>query len=106
VVEDVTIGGRTIRSGDTVIVLIGAANRDPAVFDRADEFDISRQPNDHIGFGLGSHFCIGHALARTEARIAVERLVARLDGVQLATPDVEWVSTNMTRGVRPLVLTW
>jgi cytochrome P450 len=105
-VEDVEIGSRTIHRGDTVIVLVGAANRDPAVFDRPDDFDITRRPNDHIGFGFGGHFCIGHALAQAEARIAIERLLARWDRLELDTDKAQWVSTNMTRGVVPLLLRW
>jgi cytochrome P450 len=105
-VEDVELGDSKIACGDTVIALIGAANRDPAVFDRPDEFDITRQPNGHIGFGFGSHFCIGHALAQSEARTAIERLLARFDHLQLAGDHVEWVSSNMTRGVAPLWVRW
>ena len=105
-VEDVRIGDRDICRGDTVIVLVGAANRDPAVFDRPDEFDIGRHPNDHIGFGFGSHYCIGHALAQTEARIAVDHVVARLHDLRLAGGHVSWASSNMTRGAAPLTVLW
>jgi cytochrome P450 len=104
--EDVRIGDQRIRRGDTVIVVVGAANRDPNVFDRPDEFDICRRPNEHIGLGFGSHYCIGHALAQTETRIAIDRLISRLHDIRLATNEVSWASTNMTRGVAPLVVLW
>jgi cytochrome P450 len=76
-VEDRTFDGSTIPAGNPVLLLTGAATRDPRAFERADEFDIERQPGITIGFGHGVHSCLGAALARMESRIALEELAAR-----------------------------
>ncbi|WP_422733174.1 cytochrome P450 [Micromonospora sp. WMMD558] len=82
----VLMGGVTIPAGARCLLLIGAANRDPAVFARADRFDPARpDAGDHLSFGHGPHFCIGAALARLEAGIALDRLAAALPGLRLAT---------------------
>jgi cytochrome P450 len=104
--EDVVVAGRTIAKGDTVIALMGAANRDPGVFDDPTRFDVTRSPNDHVGFGSGVHFCIGHLLARRETRIALERILHRFPDIALATDDLEWICTSMTRSVASLPVRW
>ena len=73
-VEDVELHGQTIRAGQHVGLWYGAANRDPRVFDRPYEFDISRHPNEHLGFGHGAHFCLGANLAKWELRAALAAL--------------------------------
>ncbi|MFK7894537.1 MAG: cytochrome P450 [Myxococcota bacterium] len=78
------IGGVEVPAGSTVMVLIGAANRDPGHFERAAEFDIDRKnARHHIAFGLGVHSCPGGPLARTETRISLERLLARLGDIRI-----------------------
>lgn len=74
---DVELQGQTIPAGAFVLPVIGSANRDPQVFDQPERFDIGRDPNPHIAFGHGIHFCIGAALARLEARVALEDLLPR-----------------------------
>jgi cytochrome P450 len=74
--REVTIGGTTIPAGKFVLVVVGAANRDPKVFREPDRFDISREPNPHLAFGHGVHFCLGAALSRLEARVALADLLA------------------------------
>lgn len=74
--REVEIGGQTIPPGTFVLVVIGAANRDPQVFAEPDRFDITRDPNLHVAFGHGIHFCIGAALSRLEAKIALGDLLA------------------------------
>ena len=86
-VRDVVIRGRRIPAGKLVLPLVGSANRDSAKFARAHEFDIVRQPAGHVGFGHGIHFCIGAALARLEARVAIGDLLARFDRIRV--PDGE-----------------
>ncbi|MEX2236858.1 MAG: cytochrome P450 [Dehalococcoidia bacterium] len=78
VVEDVQIREHTITAGSDVALLIGAANRDEDIFENPENFDIHRQPNKHIAFGAGIHFCIGAPLARLEGRVALEELLRRL----------------------------
>lgn len=73
--RDVVIGDQHIKRGSRLMLLIGAANRDPQQFARAAELDLNRAPNPDVGFGAGSHFCLGTSLARMEARIAVEEFL-------------------------------
>jgi vitamin D3 1,25-hydroxylase len=87
VAVDCELGGTRMRRGMMVVVLNGAANRDPAAFPDSDRFDIRRDPNDHVAFGEGVHFCLGAALARLEGSIAIEAVLARFPRLRLA--DVE-----------------
>ena len=82
--HDVELAGARIRAGQEVLLLYPSANRDEAVFENADTFDIARQPNPHIAFGFGAHFCLGNQLARLELRVMVERVLARMPGLRLA----------------------
>jgi cytochrome P450 len=75
---DTQIGSKQIKAGEGVIVLLAAANRDPAEFPDPECFDIAREPNRHIAFGLGPHFCLGAPLARLEARVALHALLNKL----------------------------
>ena len=97
------LGGQQILAGQKVLVWEGSANRDPTVFDRADEFDIDRKPNPHIGFGHGAHFCLGAHLARLELRVLLAELLARFAEVQVVEP-VEWTRSNRHTGIRHLVV--
>lgn len=83
-VEDADIAGGTVSKGQQIVLMYGSANRDPAVFDRPDTLDVTRQPNNHLSFGFGTHFCLGAALARTEIRIFFEELVSRVSAFRLA----------------------
>ena len=100
----VEIGGTTLGPGEQVSAVLGAANRDSDQFPDANKFDISRNPNRHLAFGLGIHFCLGSALARTEARIGFGRLFDRLPGIRLASEAVEWNPNTLIRGLRALPL--
>jgi cytochrome P450 len=83
--EEVEVGGQRIAAGKPVIVSIGGANRDPAVFERPDELLIDRaDPGRHLAFSLGLHHCLGAALARLEGRIAIEELTRRYPALELA----------------------
>ena len=83
--RDVELAGAQICAGQEILLLYPSANRDEAVFERADAFDITRSPNPHMAFGFGAHFCLGNQLARLELRVMVERLLARLPDLRLAT---------------------
>ncbi len=87
-VEDTVVDGVEIPAGSSVQVLIGAANRDPARFERPDEFDIHRPPRQHMSFAFGPHRCLGMHLARMETRVVVERLLDRLPDLRL-DPEAE-----------------
>lgn len=82
--EDITLHDVTIPRGAMVTPLLTSANRDPAEFDDPDRFDITRNPNNHLAFGRGSHFCLGSHLARLEARIVIGELITRFPNLQLA----------------------
>lgn len=88
--EDISMGESIVQKGDHVYVLLGAANRDPEKFTKADVFDMTRQPNPHLAFGHGVHFCIGASLARMEAQIAIQILLQRMPGLQLADSKPRW----------------
>jgi cytochrome P450 len=89
--SDITLHGVTIPKGEAVLPLLGAANRDPAVFDNPDTFDITRTPNKHLGFGYGIHYCLGRPLARIEAQIALKTLLDRNPNLRLAVKPEELV---------------
>jgi cytochrome P450 len=100
---DVTLGGQSVEAGQKVQIWEGSANRDDSVFDRADEFDIARKPNPHLGFGQGVHYCLGANLARLELRVLYEELLTRFDTVRVTQP-VEWTRSNRHTGIRHLVV--
>src|SRR3990172_9322902 len=99
-------GGAHLRRGDYVLQILGSANRDPQVFPRPDEFNITRRPNRHLSFAVGIHFCVGAPLARLEAPMAIDTVVRRLPSVQLATETVEWRRHGLLRALRALPVTF
>ena len=80
--RDYDLSGTTIRKGQQVVLMYPSANRDPAHFDDPETFDVTRDPNHHIAFGFGTHFCLGAALARLEIRTFFEEFVRRVDEVR------------------------
>lgn len=89
--EDVELSGVRIPKNQALVACVGAANRDPRAFEDPDTFDISRRPNRHLGFGMGAHYCVGAALARMEARVALDGLLARFPGIGLAVAPSDLV---------------
>ena len=85
---DTELGGVRIEEGQKIAALIGSANRDSAVFERADEMDLTRDPNPHIGFGAGIHFCLGAPLARLEMGVSLPALWEKYPNMQLAGEPV------------------
>jgi cytochrome P450 len=100
------LGGHTIAPGQKVVVWEGSANRDELAFADAATFDITRDPNLHLGFGHGLHFCLGASLARLEMRVMYEELLGRFRSIEPAG-EIEWTRSNRHTGIRhlPLVLT-
>ncbi len=86
--QDVSVAGVTVRAGQKVAALLGAANRDPAVFDLPDRLDVGRTVNPHLGFGAGIHFCLGAPLARVELQVSLATLLARFPRIELAGEPV------------------
>jgi len=83
---DVQLGGITVREGQKVAALLGAANRDPAVFADPDRLDVGRTDNPHVTFGAGVHFCIGAPLARVELQASFGALLERTSRLELGAP--------------------
>jgi len=102
--EDVTIGSVTIPRGELVAVSLGSANHDESQFPDPETFDIAREPNRHVAFGMGSHFCLGAALARLEGEIALTTLFGRFPGLHLAGPpdSLRWRKSLALRGLEKL----
>jgi cytochrome P450 len=90
VTRDTEVGGKRICGGQVVFQMLNAANRDPAYFADPDQFDIRRQPNRHMAFGMGIHFCVGALLARTEGQIVFRTLLERIPQIELADEKPDW----------------
>jgi cytochrome P450 len=105
-IED--LGGRRIPKGETVLCLLGSANRDPAVYpDRSEQLDITRSNVKPLSFGGGIHFCLGAQLARIEAEVAILTLLRRLPELKLLDADnPEWRPTFVLRGLKRLPGRW
>ncbi|MBI1298888.1 cytochrome P450 [bacterium] len=100
--EDVNWANKTIRRGDLVALVMGAANRDPMQFPHADRLDLARTPNRHLSLGQGIHYCLGAALARTEARVAFDILLRRLPKLSLSDVPLAWEEKVAVRGLKLL----
>jgi cytochrome P450 len=105
-IED--LGGKRIPKGETVLCLLGSANRDPAVYpDRPDRLDVTRQNVKPLSFGGGIHFCLGAQLARIEAEIAIATLLRRLPDLRIDdVENPEWRPTFVLRGLKRLPASW
>jgi cytochrome P450 PksS len=102
--EDLNIRGVTIPRGEMTLGVIGSANRDETVFENPDDLDITREPNKHLSFGQGIHFCLGAPLARLEAEIAVTTLLSRLPDLHLSVSaeSLRWRPSMLLRGLEAL----
>ena len=106
---DVELGGQTIRRGESVIVILGSADRDPERFEEPDTLDLAAQRDSrHLGFGRGSHFCLGAPLARLESEIALGTLLRRLPGLRLAITQegLRWRPVPLFRSLVSLPVAW
>jgi cytochrome P450 len=99
---DLEVGGKRVRAGDTVLLALGAANRDPDTFDDPDRLDVARARNPHLAFGLGTHACPGAQLARTEARAAIGALLQRFSRIRLGAAPAVRRRTAVLRGLERL----
>lgn len=104
VVEDFELHGKRIEAGERVLLSLAAANRDPRKFDDPERFDITRGSMNHLGFGHGTHHCLGAPLARLETRVAFPALVEAFPEMELATEEIEWTQSPLVRGPEELRL--
>src|ERR1700730_10175444 len=100
--EDAELAGRLISRGEAVIAVLGAANRDPAIFPEPDRLDLGRRDNRHLAFGWAGHFCFGAPLARIEAQIAFGTLLRRLPHLSLEPEPLVWQENLGLRGLKAL----
>ena len=101
VAEDTEFHGKQFKKGDTLALYYPSANRDEDVFERPFEFDIGRQPNRHIGFGVGEHFCAGAHVARLELEMAFKYLLPRIEEIELTGPPAR-LHSNLVGGIKRL----
>lgn len=102
VLEDMEIGGKSLKKGQRVYCMVNAANRDPRQFDDPDGLDIGRPNNRHIAFGYGIHFCVGAPLARMEGRFALRAMMQRMKEIELGDTPPVWRDSLVLRGMSSL----
>jgi hypothetical protein len=103
--RDFSFQGHAMERGQKVLLLIGSANRDERVFPAPDVFDLHRDTSAHLSFGRGTHFCLGAALARLEARVALEEVLRRIPGYAIDEPRCVRVHSTNVRGFAALPMT-
>jgi cytochrome P450 len=99
-VHDVVVGGRQLRAGEPVLLLVAAANRDTAEYDQPDQIDLDRPQVRHLSFGYGAHYCLGVHLARLELRVALEELLRRVRDLRLTDTEIRYESGTSRGPVR------
>jgi cytochrome P450 len=100
--EDFELRGKQIKKGQRLLLIQSAANHDPERFANPDSLDITRQPNPHVAFGYGIHFCLGAPLARVETAITINTILQRLPKLRLAADTLEWHPTIVSRALKAL----
>jgi cholest-4-en-3-one 26-monooxygenase len=105
--RDVTLRGQRIKEGDQLMLFYPSANRDEEVFEQPHEFDIGRNPNPHVAFGIGTHFCLGASLARLEVRMMMIEALRRLPGLELAAEEpLPRRASNFVSGLESMPVTF
>jgi cholest-4-en-3-one 26-monooxygenase len=99
--RDLELAGQKIRENDKVVMYYGAANRDPRAFAEPERFDVTRDPNPHLGFGIGVHYCLGASLAKLEMRLMFEELFRRIPDLEPAGP-VARLRSNFINGIKSM----
>jgi cytochrome P450 len=105
-VEDIEAGGHPIRCGDPVTLVIGAANRDPAVFEDPDRLDVGRDARAHLTFGHGMHYCLGGPLGLVETEVALAAIMSRVTGLRLTGAPLRWQDSINFRFLNGLPVTF
>lgn len=103
--KDCQVGEQPVQAGESVALFYPSANRDEEVFDDPFAFRVDRDPNPHLGWGIGEHYCLGASLAKMELRLLLEELVPRIDAVEIAG-EPQWLAGSFVSGVKHLPLRW
>jgi hypothetical protein len=103
--RDLELHGETLREGQYVALILGSANRDERVFDRPDDYLITRDIKQSLAFGMGTHFCLGASLARLEGRVALEEVQRRLSDFQVNYDGLVRIHSGNVRGYASLPIT-
>jgi len=101
--HDTVLAGQQIKAGEKVVMYFGAANRDPAAFERPETLDLSRDPNPHIAFGTGPHGCLGQHIARIEIDAMLVEVLTRMGDFELPSAP-EWLPSNFISGPKSMPL--
>jgi pimeloyl-[acyl-carrier protein] synthase len=104
-IRDFEIDGRPIPADSLVRMALASANRDPEKFPDPDRLDLTRDPNPHLAFGSGIHYCLGAPLARLEARLAITALIRRFPALRLMDTELQYRPATVLRGLETLPLT-
>jgi len=107
--KDSEVGGQAVAEGDHVLMVYASANRDERAFERPDDIDITREPNDHVAFGAGGpHFCLGSHLARLEAKLMFEAILTRFEGLEVTADPASLprVNSNLIDGLAEMPVRW
>jgi cytochrome P450 len=102
--SEITIAGTTIPAESAITLIVASANRDESQFTDADRMDIKRDPNPHLAFGYGTHFCLGEWLGKLQTRTAIERFFAKFNEVEIADQKIEWQRNISVRGMKSLIV--
>jgi cytochrome P450 len=106
VTRDTVLSGQELKQGDKVVLWYHSGNRDEQAFDHPERFDVSRDPNEHVGFGgPGPHFCLGAQLARREIRVMMREILTRLPDLEI-TGEPDWLSSNFIHGIKHMPCAW
>jgi cytochrome P450 len=105
-IEDIEIGGETIKAGEGVVALVSSANRDASQFENPDVLDINRDARAHVAFGFGVHQCLGQTLARLELRITLNSILRRIPTLKLAQPIDDLKFKGYINGVQSMIVAW
>jgi len=104
--RDTIVGGQEIKAGEKVVMFYNSANRDERAFDDPYRFDLTRTPNEHVGFGAGGpHFCLGANLARREIKLMFEELLRRLPDIEI-TGEPDMLQSNFIHGIKRMPCAW
>ena len=98
--EEIEVEGFHLPAGKPMLIMLGAANRDPKHFKDPDKLDLARSNNTHLAFGAGAHFCIGNQIARLEAQTAILKIFQRFPTLRFANQAPQWTPNYMLRGFK------